>query len=176
MVADGYGLSRMVPQLLSPPRASADARTHCRITKCGRLRVPTPPRAACHRPADGGALQAGHDACGCGSRRVAHARSCTAAVRRGMARSARDAAYASMCARMPHRHSLFARSARARAQTTSPTTSPPPVAAAPPPTASRDLTSRPRRRRAPVPRTAADTAVNWRRCFQCLVWDCLGRG
>ena len=124
MVADGYGLSRMVPQLLSPPRASADARPHCRITKCRRLRVPTPPRAACHRPADGGALQAGRDACGCGSGRVAHARSCTAAVRRGMARSARDAAYASMCARMPHRHSLFARSARARAR--KPQARPPP--------------------------------------------------
>jgi len=101
MVADGHGLSSTAPQLLSPPLASADARFSPNAPPhhqkpCGCLRA-QPPRAAPQMVGRSrrGVMRAG------ASERAAHARSCTAAVRRAMARSARDAccAHTPACAR-----------------------------------------------------------------------------
>ena len=88
MVADGHGLSRTAPQLLSPPRASADALFSPNAPPhhqkpCGCLRAQTAARCPAGS-ADGGAVQAGRDARGGASERVAHARPCTGAEDTGV--------------------------------------------------------------------------------------------
>ena len=157
MVADGHGLSSTAPQLLSLPLASADARFSPNAPPhhqkpCGCLRAQTAARCS----ADGGAVQAGRDARGCvgagGARALVHSSGASSdgSVRaRCMLR-----AYASMCARMQNRHSLFACSARARQPRARPTPRRPPLLRRGP--ARRpDPTARPRRR-APPPRDAAE--------------------